>query len=158
MNGTLAPLSSSNSLFFSPKPSRQAGYSISSTVSFPRRTSIKSSVQTYPEALSVKKSKASSLYEVLQVSRNATPGQIKSAYRTLAKTYHPDASSQSSDGQDFIEINKAYLTLSDPASRALYDMKLGFGKTGSFGYLGRVTIDRSGYSQAVRRWETDQCW
>lgn len=88
------------------------------------------------------------------MSRTATPGQIKSAYRTLAKTHHPDASLQSSDGQDFIEINKAYLTLSDPASRALYDTKLGF--AGSFLQPGRV--EGSGYYPAVRRWETDQCW
>uniref|UniRef100_A0A7N0U1X8 J domain-containing protein n=1 Tax=Kalanchoe fedtschenkoi TaxID=63787 RepID=A0A7N0U1X8_KALFE len=146
MNGTLAALASTNSLFFSPAPqppSRPASRSASSA-SFARRASVKSSVQTYPET-AVRKPKAPSLYEVLRVSRNASPAQIKSAYRTLAKTYHPDASSQSSDGRDFIEINKAYLTLSDPASRALYDMKLGFENTGSFVYSGRVASDRTGF-------------
>ncbi|CAM8900765.1 unnamed protein product [Rhodiola kirilowii] len=155
MNGTLlAPLSSANSLFFSPATQIPANNS-TSHVSYSNRTSIRSSVQTYPET-PTRKSNASSLYDVLQVSRNATPVQIKLAYRTLAKTYHPDAAacSQSSDGQDFIEINKAYSTLFDPTSRALYDMKLGFGRSGS----GRVGVERSGYCSGVRRWETDQCW
>uniref|UniRef100_A0A7N0ZX85 J domain-containing protein n=1 Tax=Kalanchoe fedtschenkoi TaxID=63787 RepID=A0A7N0ZX85_KALFE len=153
MNGTLAALSSSNSLFLSPVtlPVVSTNYS-TRNASFPRGASVKSSVQTCPEP-TARKPKASSLYEVLQVSRDATQVQIKSAYRTLAKTCHPDASSHSSDGQDFIEINKAYLTLSDPDSRALYDMKLGFGMDGPFGYSGRA-----GFSPAVRRWETDQCW
>ncbi|CAM8944663.1 unnamed protein product [Rhodiola kirilowii] len=144
MNGTLAALPSTKSLFFSPPiqlPSLLKPTNFS--------TSIKSSVQTYTET-TARKSRPSSLYEVLRVSRNATPAQIKSAYRTLAKKYHPDACSQSFDAQDFMEINKAYLTLSDPASRAMYDMKLG--------YSGRVAVDRSGFYQAGRRWETDQCW
>lgn len=152
MNAIQTPLSS-GSLLFATRP----GFTrtLTSSTSFRSKTSIKSSVQTYPETPTYKKfTKPKSLYEVLQVSRTATPGQIKSAYRTLAKTYHPDASLQSSDGQDFIEINKAYLTLSDPASRAMYDMKLGF--AGSFSQPGRV--ERSGYYPAVRRWETDQCW
>ncbi|KAK3427425.1 hypothetical protein EUGRSUZ_F03659 [Eucalyptus grandis] len=66
-----------------------------------------------------------SLYEVLRVERTASPTEIKGAYRTLAKLYHPDALSPveaGSDGRDFLEIHDAYATLSDPSARALYDL------------------------------------
>ncbi|KAJ8765026.1 hypothetical protein K2173_010500 [Erythroxylum novogranatense] len=88
-----------------------------------------------------------SLYEVLQVKQSASQREIKTAYRTLAKLYHPDA--LKSDGQDFIEIHNAYETLSDPAARALYDM--------SFFYKTKRAVVGVGYYQ-TRRWETDQCW
>ncbi|CAL5402591.1 unnamed protein product [Camellia sinensis] len=99
-----------------------------------------------------------SLYEVLKVKRSASPMEIKTAYRNLAKMYHPDSASQSesSDGRDFIEIHNAYATLSDPAARALYDLSLGAGSGRRlFGYdsIG----NRSGF-YPTRRWETDQCW
>ncbi|XP_019196427.1 PREDICTED: chaperone protein dnaJ 11, chloroplastic-like [Ipomoea nil] len=99
-----------------------------------------------------------SLYEVLRVKQNASPREIKAAYRTLAKIYHPDAAARfeeesSSDGHLFMEIQNAYATLSDPESRALYDLKLRVGSRGRNGL--------SGYSAGscmTRRWESDQCW
>ncbi|OWM85927.1 chaperone protein dnaJ 11, chloroplastic [Punica granatum] len=92
-----------------------------------------------------------SLYEVLQVKRTATTTEIKTAYRALAKLYHPDALSQTEydDGRDFIEIHSAYETLSDPAARALYDLSLGRAHLSPGG--------RAGFYPS-RRWETDQCW
>nr|GMC53380.1 chaperone protein DnaJ 11, chloroplastic-like [Ipomoea batatas] len=93
-----------------------------------------------------------SLYEVLRVKQNASPREIKTAYRTLAKIYHPDAAARfeesSSDGHLFMEIQNAYATLSDPESRAVYDLKLRVGS--------RRRNGLSGYS--TRRWESDQCW
>ncbi|KAL0353461.1 UNVERIFIED_CONTAM: Chaperone protein DnaJ [Sesamum angustifolium] len=73
-----------------------------------------------------------SLYEVLRVRQNASQVEIKTAYRTLAKLYHPDATSRfmdssvasTLDGRDFIEIQNAYETLSDPDARAVYDSNL----------------------------------
>ncbi|XP_057983457.1 chaperone protein dnaJ 11, chloroplastic [Malania oleifera] len=102
-----------------------------------------------------------SLYEVLRVTHDASPLEIKAAYRTLAKLYHPDASSES-DGRDFIEIHNAYATLSDPAARAHYDLSLGVGPGGRrrpFAYSSSSSsVDyRSGFYTS-RRWETDQCW
>lgn len=95
----------------------------------------------------------SSLYEVLRVKRTASLTEIKTAYRSLAKMYHPDA--VRSDGQDFMEIHKAYATLSDPAARALYDLSLGCQfQRRSFEFSAR---NRAG-SYRTRRWETDQCW
>ncbi|KAL6553348.1 hypothetical protein OROGR_007190 [Orobanche gracilis] len=102
-----------------------------------------------------------SLYEVLRVRRDSSQAEIKTAYRALAKLYHPDAmarfmdssTASSADDRDFINIRRAYATLSDPDARAVYDFSL------------KVTSGRRRSNAAVRgrfyptqRWETDQCW
>ncbi|KAL9230063.1 hypothetical protein vseg_005456 [Gypsophila vaccaria] len=98
-----------------------------------------------------------SLYEVLRVKHTASKLEIKSAYRSLAKIYHPDvtaASSHDSDGccGDFLQIHSAYETLSDPTARAVYDLSLEM----SFGP--NIRFYSSGRRRPSRRWETDQCW
>lgn len=60
-------------------------------------------------------------YEVLGVSKNATPEEIKKAYRTLAKKYHPDVSTDPNATEKFAEIQTAYDCLSDPEKRSNYD-------------------------------------
>ncbi|CAA0814041.1 Chaperone DnaJ-domain superfamily protein [Striga hermonthica] len=96
-----------------------------------------------------------SLYEVLRVQRDASQTEIKTAYRTLAKLYHPDATSRfldsavAADGRDFIEIRNAYATLSDPDARSVYDLNLRVGS--------QRRRDTGGF-YPTRRWETDQCW
>ncbi|CAL5390214.1 unnamed protein product [Camellia sinensis] len=125
----------------------------------PCKSAIHASTATAP-AVETRKSRSASLYEVLKVNRNASPVEIKTAYRSLAKVYHPDTSSSShsdsSDGRDFIEIHKAYTTLSDPAAKALYDLSLSARSRGRpFGYA--AVVSRSGF-YPTRRWETDQCW
>jgi len=60
-------------------------------------------------------------YRVLGVSKNASLDEIKSAYRRLAKIYHPDRSADPDTEEKFREIQKAYEVLSDPAKRAQYD-------------------------------------
>ncbi|BBN04787.1 hypothetical protein MPTK1_3g07620 [Marchantia polymorpha subsp. ruderalis] len=62
-----------------------------------------------------------SLYDVLQVPKNATPVQIKTAYRKLALQHHPDVSSRSDSQEKFIELSKAYEILIDDLTRATYD-------------------------------------
>jgi curved DNA-binding protein CbpA len=57
-------------------------------------------------------------YEVLNVKKDATIGDIKLAYRTLSKKYHPDLKG---DPAVFQEINQAYNVLSDEKSRKEYD-------------------------------------
>ncbi|KAK9268551.1 hypothetical protein L1049_000305 [Liquidambar formosana] len=155
MSGALT-LPTTNSLLFSPGnrfPS--AGTTRSDRkMSFAWRNLCRASVQTFPETAGViNLRKPASLYEVLRVKQNASPMEIKTAYRTLAKMYHPDAAASESDGRDFIELHNAYSTLSDPAARAVYDLSLGVGGR-SFGYSAG---NRSQF-YTTRRWETDQCW
>lgn len=65
------------------------------------------------------------LYDVLQVSRNADPEIIKAAYKSLAQRYHPDKNTDNPDAEKHLkEIDRAYEVLSDPVKRAGYDAAL----------------------------------
>lgn len=64
-------------------------------------------------------------YEVLGLSRNATLVQIKRKYRQMVRKYHPDVANDKELAHKlFLQINEAYQTLSDPASRRAYDAAL----------------------------------
>lgn len=77
-------------------------------------------------------------YKVLGVEKNADASSIKSAYRKLARKYHPDVNPNDKAAEDkFKEISEAYDILSDPAKKVEYDnlgreafYERGFGGTG----------------------------
>lgn len=73
-------------------------------------------------------------YEVLGVPRDATPDDVKRAYRKLARQYHPDANPGDSEAAEhFKEINAANEVLSDPAKRQRYD-QFGDERAGAAGF------------------------
>ena len=72
-------------------------------------------------------------YEVLGVERGADNGEIKSAFRRLARRYHPDVSQEADAETKFKEINEAYEVLADEDKRARYDR---FGHAGVNGGAG----------------------
>ena len=63
-------------------------------------------------------------YNILRVSPTATVTEIKTAYRELAKLYHPDKTfDNKAKEEEFKEIQNAYSVLSNPKKRANYDLK-----------------------------------
>ena len=70
-------------------------------------------------------------YEVLGVSKGASEGEIKKAYRKLALKYHPDKNPDNAEAEDkFKEAAEAYEVLSDPEKKSRYDQ---FGHAGMGG-------------------------
>src|SRR6266404_4847500 len=71
-------------------------------------------------------------YDTLGVQRNASEGEIKSAYRKLARQYHPDRNPGDKQAETkFKEVQEAYDVLSDKEKRAQYDH---FGAAGPRGF------------------------
>lgn len=81
-------------------------------------------------------------YEVLGVSKDASPEEIKKAYRKMARQYHPDVNKESDASDKFKEAKDAYEVLSDNQKRAQYDQfghvdpNQGFGGGGFNGDFG----------------------
>src|SRR5262252_9322652 len=76
-------------------------------------------------------------YEILGISREADDQAIKSAYRRLALTHHPDRNPGSKDAEEkFKEAAEAYSVLSDSQKRAAYDR---------YGHQGVPTVAGGGF-------------
>ncbi|MEM9568664.1 MAG: DnaJ domain-containing protein [Cyanobacteria bacterium P01_E01_bin.34] len=67
-------------------------------------------------------------YQVLEVAPDATPEDIKRAYRQLVRRHHPDVASEDT-GDRFHQIQAAYEILSDPGERRKYDLSVGWGRS-----------------------------
>lgn len=60
-------------------------------------------------------------YRILGVGRNATPAEVRAAFRRRVRQRHPDTTTQSSDDAAVRDLIAAYHTLVDPAARARFD-------------------------------------
>lgn len=60
-------------------------------------------------------------YDVLGVPRDASPDDLKSAFRRLARQYHPDVNKDADAEERFKEVNEAFAILSDEEKRSIYD-------------------------------------
>ena len=61
-------------------------------------------------------------YKTLEVNKNATPDEIKKAFRKLALKHHPDKNQGKKESEKkFKELNEAYEVLKDPQKKAAYD-------------------------------------
>src|SRR5512132_2964150 len=100
-------------------------------------------------------------YDVLGVGRDAGDDDIKSAFRKLARQYHPDVNKEPDAEEKFKEINEAYGVLSDKDKRARYDRfgREGLGNMGGgfhdytadFGDLFEELFGQFGFSTGSRR-------
>ena len=83
-------------------------------------------------------------YEVLGVSKTASADEIKSAYRRLAKKYHPDLNPNNKTAEEkFKEATEAYEVLSDKGKRSDYDS---FGSSGQSSDWAKYTSGSKDYS------------
>jgi DnaJ-class molecular chaperone len=84
-------------------------------------------------------------YEILGVSRDASEAEIKSAYRKLARKYHPDVNKAEDASEKFREATEAYDVLSDEKKRKLYDQ---------YGHAGPQGAAAGGAGPGGVRWES----
>jgi curved DNA-binding protein len=83
-------------------------------------------------------------YQTLGLTQNASDEEIRSAFRRLARTFHPDKTGNDPAAEtQFKEINEAYEVLGDPARRQRYDEFIGAWKSGGWGPDGWENFVRS---------------
>src|SRR5262249_36105502 len=90
------------------------------------------------------------LYAVLGINRAASSNEIKSAYRRLARKYHPDVNSDPAAQSKFAQISEAYHTLIDPERRKTYH------RTGSASSSAHARQPDSAAARAARRAQYQQ--
>ncbi|KAM7264195.1 hypothetical protein ACFE04_001878 [Oxalis oulophora] len=124
MQSPLSSSSSSSSVSIKTK-AFGGGAAASSTIfspnSFHALFNSPSKTQTRHRANNLIVRAAADYYSVLGVSKNATKSEIKSSYRKLARSYHPDVNKDPGAEDKFKEISNAYEVLSDDQKRSIYD-------------------------------------
>lgn len=91
-------------------------------------------------------------YEILEVSREVSTAELKSAYRRLALQHHPDRNPNDPEAAEkFKEASEAYAVLSDPDKRQRYDR---FGHGGVAGAPGEALADSTRRCSGISR----ICW
>ena len=91
-------------------------------------------------------------YDLLEIPKTATREQIRKAYRSKAKLYHPDVNSRSNSNMHFLLIAQAYETLIDPQKRHVYDAMLFTDKEPMLSYAQWKEIER----QKIKEYEEQQ--
>lgn len=94
-------------------------------------------------------------YEILEVKSNASPQEIKQAYRRLAKQFHPDSQHHKADHQKIITLNAAYEILSDPENRHRYDQKIKQKVTNSAQYRQEKSNNATQFYRENRKQQKD---
>ncbi|CAI9776991.1 unnamed protein product [Fraxinus pennsylvanica] len=97
---------------------------------------------TYVDTISLSADRPVSFHDLLGISeKTGTQLEIKRAYKQLARKYHPDVSPPDrvqDYTERFIRVQEAYVTLSDPRMRALYDRDMAKGLHLAFSARGRT--------------------
>lgn len=98
------------------------------------------------------------LYGFLEVPDDASEEEIKSAYRKLAKKYHPDVTGldRGKAEEIFKNINVAYDVLSNPAKRSMYDQSLKYGEfratiRPAYNWIYLAYLDGYGWSRLYKK-------
>lgn len=95
------------------------------------------------------------LYDLLGVERNANSGEVKKAYRQLAKRYHPDTNQSPNAVKLFRQIQAAYEVLSDPQKRKIYDRRLQWRESAAYRQAKANEAARQ-YQQAYAQYKARQ--
>eukprot|EP00930_Biecheleria_cincta_P069950 TRINITY_DN57622_c0_g1_i1.p1 TRINITY_DN57622_c0_g1~~TRINITY_DN57622_c0_g1_i1.p1 ORF type:complete len:232 (-),score=28.70 TRINITY_DN57622_c0_g1_i1:178-873(-) len=107
-----------------------------------------------------------SLYDTLGVSRDATPEEIRKAYRKLALRWHPDKNPDNGEESErmFIKVGAAYEVLSDERKRAAYDrggmdlVKGGNGAGSPFDFARAANMFNENFGETLaQQWRPGQC-
>jgi len=88
------------------------------------------------------RSREQNYYQVLGVSLEATPEQIKRAYRRMVRLTHPDLQGAEADTETFRRVKHAYEVLGNPEERARYNALMGLGERASNVRFYRRSFDR----------------
>ncbi len=94
-------------------------------------------------------------YKTLNVPVNASPGEIKKAYRSLAKRFHPDKNGGDKYAEAYFkEVQEAYSVLCDPHSRRVYTQKRFYDLKPSLKGIDEIPLTPLHFLEACRRLET----